>query len=133
MPKISPLTYPVPPALTDTLDTFPAAFMVTVADATSPLPVILYKGTLLKVPGEYPAPTILADNVLTVPPLFSIIPPGNGKSVPKLTLTPIPNALSSALPVVIASTGTLTFLGNTEIEFGNNLCVCAFLFPSFGL
>ena len=95
--------------------------------------MILYKGTLLKVPGEYPAPTILADNALTVPPLFSIIPPGYGKTDPKLTLTPIPSAVSSLPPVESESTGILTFLGNAVIAFGNNLCVCAFLFPSFGL
>ena len=83
--------------------------------------MILYKGTLLKVPGEYPAPTTLADNPLTVPPLFSIIPPGNGKTVPKLTLTPIPSAVSNALPVEIESKGTLTFLGNAVIAFGNSL------------
>ena len=61
--------------------------MVIVAVASSPLPVILYKGTPLKEPFEYPTPTLVVTSDCIVCPTFSIIPVGPDVE-PSLTFLP---------------------------------------------
>ena len=101
--------------------------MTTVAVASSPLPVILYKGTLLKEPLEYPTPTLVVESEFKGEPIFSIIPVGPDVA-PSLTFLP-----TTKFALLVPSIITLNFRGKVVIVFGNNLCVCAFLFPSFGL
>ena len=101
--------------------------MTTVAVASSPSPVILYKGTPLKEPSEYPTPTFVVESEFIGDPTFSITPVGPVVA-PSLTFLPT-TKFESVVPVII----TLNFRGKVVIAFGNSLCVCAFLFPSFGL
>ena len=75
MPRTSPITYPEPPVL-DVIaadDTWPELFVWIVAVIPLPLPVILYKGTLLYVwLALNPVPTFVIASVDIGPPTFSI-------------------------------------------------------------
>ena len=120
------MTYPDPLAETDTLATT-LFVIVTVAWAPVPFPVMLYNGTAPKEPLEYPIPALVIAVDDIAAPFCSIIPVGPVVA-PSLTFLPIVK-----FALFVASILTFNFRGNVVIEFGNNLAVWAFLFPSFGL
>ena len=135
IPKTSPITYPEPAVLLVKLidDTWPELFVVTVAVAPVPLPLIAYKGTLLYVwLALNPTPAFDTLKVLIGPPTCSIYPWIAVADVESLTWTPNPN-FAIALALVVVVIPTFSFLGNVVIAFGSNLSTIPEFVSNFGL